>query len=286
MSFRPTTASSFDGTRLFVRARAGHVDAPVLLFCDGLGCDGFVFEPLWDELAREFEVVHFQYRGHGRSERGPRCDVSAEVFAADLLAVRRSIRRDVIVVGHSWGVQVALEAHRLDPSALHGLVLLNGTSGRATATFKNGDWLERWLPRVETWARAHPRWARRLWRSVPSDLAVGFGRLLGDISPSVRTDVIAAYFQHLSCLDVDFFLELLKASGRHDSSDHLEHVRVPALVVGGHLDSFTPIALSEKLASALPSARLVVLPDTTHLLPLEAPRVLARLIEEFATRVE
>ena len=67
--------------------------------------------------------------------------------------------------------------------------------------------------------------------------------------------------------------------------DRLNDLAGPPLVVGGRDDQiFTPEVLAEAVAAPLPGARLEIL-DCGHEIPIEQPRQLARLIDEFATEV-
>ncbi len=57
----------------------------------------------------------------------------------------------------------------------------------------------------------------------------------------------------------------------HDSRDRLGRITAPTLVLVGKDDINTPVKLSEQLATGIPDAKLVVLEDTAHSLPIEAP---------------
>src|ERR1700753_2523499 len=59
-------AGGCDGTPIYYRVR-GPVDAPAVVFCDGIGCDGYVWKYLETELAVTHRIVHWHYRGHGRT---------------------------------------------------------------------------------------------------------------------------------------------------------------------------------------------------------------------------
>ena len=54
-----------DGTRLFVEER-GEGD-PAIVLTDGIGCDGFAWRYLVPRLSERHRVVHWHFRGHGRS---------------------------------------------------------------------------------------------------------------------------------------------------------------------------------------------------------------------------
>ncbi|NNL85907.1 MAG: alpha/beta fold hydrolase, partial [Myxococcales bacterium] len=135
-----------DGTRLFYEL-LGTGDPPVIL-TDGIGCDGFAWRYLAPGLAKHHRVIHWHFRGHGRS--GPPRDperVGIEDLAADLKQIcdRLDVERPVIIA-HSMGVQVALEYYHQNPKGVAALVLMCGTFGRITTTFHGTDLLDQLLP--------------------------------------------------------------------------------------------------------------------------------------------
>lgn len=60
-----------------------------------------------------------------------------------------------------------------------------------------------------------------------------------------------------------------------------QNIRVPCLIVWGQRDKTLPAAMGYKMKDQLPDARLVVVPQSMHLLPLERPGVCAELIRNF-----
>ena len=56
------------------------------------------------------------------------------------------------------------------------------------------------------------------------------------------------------------------------------------LVIAGARDSFTPAAVSEAMAEAIPGAELEVIPGSTHLAPLEHHAEIAATIGAFLRR--
>src|SRR5438874_8807274 len=55
-----------DETPIYYRV-TGRPDGPAVVLCDGIGCDGYVWKYLERELATDHRVVHWHYRGHGRT---------------------------------------------------------------------------------------------------------------------------------------------------------------------------------------------------------------------------
>ena len=56
---------------------------------------------------------------------------------------------------------------------------------------------------------------------------------------------------------------------------------MPVLAIAGALDVSDVWLTAEHLAANAPSARAVLLPDVAHMVGMEAPAELARLIDEF-----
>ncbi len=298
---RPESAASesfahgADGTRLYFHraARLSHLgekDEPsglTAILCDGLACDGFIWKYLWDELSEQLNVAHFHYRGHGRSALPVDSEqIGVKALADDLDAVRRALGDPpVVLIGHSLGTQVLLEAYRRRPQGIAALVLLCGSFGRVTYTFKGSEMLASVLPQLIEFATRHPTVTRAIWSSVPPRVAIAVARLTGDINlGAVRLEDVEPYFQHVSIVDFELFLRMLRAAGEHSAEDILPQVRVPVLVVAGARDSFTPAAVSEAMAEAIPGAELEVIPNGTHLAPLEHHAEIAATITAFLTR--
>jgi len=64
----------------------------------------------------------------------------------------------------------------------------------------------------------------------------------------------------------------------------LREIQAPAIVVTGSADRVVRPATQTALAGALAQARLVRIPDCGHLLPMEAPDVIADLLIRAASR--
>ena len=247
-------ARAQDGTRLYLRRVAGPGKTTAIL-CDGICCDGFIYKYLWHELEPLLSVAHWNYRGHGRSSPPVDFDeVSVQAHARDLDAVRHELDDpEVILIGHSFGTQVALENYRLRSQRIVAMVFLCGSFGRVTHTFKNSDLLANLLPKLREAASRHPSLARALWSRVPPRAALKIALLTGDVdSATVNPEDIEPYFHHAADIDFPMFARMLEHAGEHSAEDLLPSVEVPVLVVAGENDSFTPPELSRRMAELMP----------------------------------
>jgi pimeloyl-ACP methyl ester carboxylesterase len=175
-----------------------------------------------------------------------------------------------VLIGHSFGTQVALEAYRSRPERIAALVLLCGSVGKVTQTFHGTDLLANVLPNLIQFVRRRPKLAQALWSRVPVKAALRVAFLAGELDPkTVRVEDIEPYFQHVAHVDFEMFLRMLAHAGEHSAEDLLSEIHVPVLVVAGDRDTFTPAHVSSAMATAIPGAELLMLPGGTHVAPLE-----------------
>jgi pimeloyl-ACP methyl ester carboxylesterase len=271
-----------DGTKLFYE-ELGQGEPPVVL-TDGIGCDGFVWRYLAPRLAQHHGVVHWHFRGHGRS--GPPIDqdqLSIEGLARDLQHVNDELNvvRPVIIA-HSMGVQVALEYCRQRPDGVGALILMCGTFGQITTTFHGTDLLSQVLPGLIRGTRMFPNVARTVWGRVPAAMAFRVacaGRELD--GTRIQQEDFQRYWEHAALMNPDVFLRTLQFAGEHDAREFLPKIEVPTLVVAAEHDTFTPMALAEEMAAAIPDAELEVIDGASHAAPVEQPDRIAERIEDF-----
>jgi pimeloyl-ACP methyl ester carboxylesterase len=289
------SVEALDGTRLFLR-RMPKRDAETspspggirAIFCDGILCDGFIWKYLWSDLAGVCDVAHWHYRGHGRSGApvdASRVDIAAH--ATDLESVRRHLGDPpCVLIGHSMGTQVALEAWRLFPDKVKGLVLVCGSYGKITQSFRGVPVLDRILPKVMDIVDKQPDLVRAIWSRLPPEMAFRAALLARDVDPeSIRREDMLPYLKHMTHVDFPMFLKMLRAAGEHSAEDWLPSVDVPVLVIAGEKDTFTPASLSEHMAAQMPKAELLMVKGGTHVAPIEQPELICASIKAFVERV-
>ncbi|WP_437937460.1 alpha/beta fold hydrolase [Sorangium sp. So ce341] len=294
---RELFAAGKDGTRIYVRYREGPGGIGSLasgvgagserltaVLCDGIACDGFIWKYLWDDLARTVNVAHWNYRGHGRSSLpvDPKA-VELRDHASDLVAVRAAIGDGpVVLFGHSMGCQVILEHLRTHREGVRGLVLICGSSGRITHHFKGTDVLAQLLPRLIEQVDAYPHIARAIWSRVPAPMALRIALLAREVDASAVTPAdLLPYMRHMVDIDFSMFLHMLRSAGEHSTLDLLPQIDLPALVIAGDRDTFTPPRLAEEMAAALPRGELMMVSGGTHVVPLERKKMVIERVEQF-----
>ncbi len=291
----PATARPLDGRGTFTRPLRGSQlfwssegqGEPTTLLCDGLGCDGFIWRYLQPALAEAERVLHWHYPGHGRSPAPADAQgVSIPTLADDAVRILDAGHvKQSVVIGHSMGVQVALEMHRRHPSRVEALVLVCGSSGHPLDTFHDTSVLRTLLPFLRRATEAAPRGVSALARAaVRSGVALELA-LLFEVNPKlVHPEDLQPYFAHFLSMDPRLFLRTMQAASEHSAEDHLSAVDVPTLVIGGDHDHFTPAWLSRRMALAIPGAELLMVPGGSHTTPLEAPAQVNAAVADFLRR--
>jgi pimeloyl-ACP methyl ester carboxylesterase len=108
----------------FIRAGLG---APPIFFVHGFACSHEDWKPQLDFFSKTHEVVACDLRGHGQTPGRPR-ECSIEHYGGDVAALVNNLElRNVVLVGHSMGCRVVLEAARLVAKRVSRVVLIDGS---------------------------------------------------------------------------------------------------------------------------------------------------------------
>src|SRR5919108_3101864 len=108
----------------FVQRGSG---APALLFVHGFACTHEDWKPQLDFFQRTNEVIACDLRGHGKTPGRPH-ECSIEHYGGDVAALVNNLElARVVLVGHSMGCRVVLEASRLIAEKVAGIVLVDGS---------------------------------------------------------------------------------------------------------------------------------------------------------------
>lgn len=176
----------------------------------------------------------------------------------------------VVVVGHSMGARVAFEIWRRWPERVQGLGLLDtgahprrdGEEGKRMALVD--------IARAKGMAAMAAEWIPPMVH--PDRLA---DRTL--IDPMVA----------MICRSTpdDFAGQQRALLDRADAEPLLPGITCPTLVACGRHDAWAPVAQHEAIAAAVPGARLAIVEDAGHMLPVEKPDDLNRLLIDWLTGI-
>ncbi len=290
MATAPTTwayaVSSIDRSPLFYESWGERGTRTPVLLCDGIGCDGYVWRYLRQDLPDRFGL-HPHYRGHGRTAAPlDPARVAIEDLADDVACVLDDAQVErAVLIGHSMGVQVALETYRRHRTRVAGLVLVCGAPSHPLKTFRGSAALEQLLPTIQKWVQRMPRAINRVTRLVlPTRLAYEIATRLEIRRELVEPADFMPYLEGMARIDARLFVAMLSAAGQHSAEDLLPEIAVPVLVVAAARDGFTPPERSRAMAAAIPQAELLEIPNASHTAPIERPHLVDWTVRDFMAR--
>lgn len=109
----------------YVRAGSG---VPPLVFVHGFTCSHSDWEPQIAHFSKRHAVAACDLRGHGATPGAP-ADVTIENFGADVAALLTELDwTNAVLVGHSMGCRVVMQAALDAPDRVGGLVLIDGSA--------------------------------------------------------------------------------------------------------------------------------------------------------------
>jgi 3-oxoadipate enol-lactonase len=245
-----------------------------LVLISGLGYSLWQWHRMVPLLAEHFQVVTFDNRGVGQSDK-PAGPYTAGMLAADTVGLLDALNIEkAVVLGHSMGGFIA-QSMALDfPQRVEKLILCSTNFGgphHAPVTpeamkvladvtsdpltrFKNGlsvstapGWAEKNPQMIEEWIR---------WR--------------------VANPIEPAHYQAQMAIG----LSLMREAAAFE--DKLPRLNVPTLILFGAHDKVVPPANADLLAQKIAGSQVVIFPDAGHFFPMEIPEAASRVITDFA----
>jgi pimeloyl-ACP methyl ester carboxylesterase len=247
---------------------------PVLLL-SGLGGVGRSWGPQIDRFAADYHVVLPDQRGTGRTTRA-RTGYTTSQLAADAAAVVDHLDLGPVhVVGSSTGGAIAQFLALDRPDLVRSLTLASSFA------FFDAYLAREFAVRrkmVEQWGRRDALEAFSLFLFSP--------RFTADHPDSVTAWIDAASRAPYSDDDRRIDLQRIDMVAAHDTRDRLGEIDKPTLVVSGDHNACTTLHQSERLAAAIPGARLAVLAGGGELIEREQDHEFFEVVRSFIDGVE
>ena len=251
-------ARSFDGAHIAYEVLGASGTSLVLVH--GWCCDRTYWDGQFAPLANRWRVVRLDLAGHGQSGSG-RTDWSMAAFGADVSAVVSATGlTDAILVGHSMGADVVLEAARLMKGRVRGLV-----------------WVDQYtqLSTFMSEARVQERIAPFRANFIETTRAF----IQRTFSPASGSRLIESVAAHLSSAPESIALAALEATWNHGRSvpTLLAELDLPVVAINAEHPS------NDSLSMKRHGVEVLLMPDVGHFPMLEKPTdfnaCLARAVE-------
>lgn len=227
-----------------------------VVFVHGHPFDQSMWDAQVEALSWKYRVITLDLRGYGASEVPEADATTLETMATDVRALLDNLQvRRAVVVGLSMGGQVAMAFAEMFPARLAGLVL--------AATFAEAETLDGVVAR-----RAMAERFEREGSVLPGGEMVP--KLLAAASVKRDPALAVKVFTMIAHAPAAGAAAALRGRAlRKDYIATLRGVSVPALIVVGTEDRFSPLERALRMQEVIPGARLEVFEGVGHLLNLE-----------------
>ena len=272
-------------TGLQVHVKAAGQGDPTLVLLHGFAASLFSWHQVLEPLSGAGSVVAFDRAAFGLTSRplpgewsganpySAQSQVNMTIGLMDLRGVNQAV-----LVGHSAGGTIAALTALQHPERVQALVLVD------PAIYRGARGTPAWLCsllRTPQLRRLGPLVVRRLPSQGTRMIALAWH------DPAKATpEVLAGYTKPLRAENWDRALwEFTLATGSFDLPARLAEITVPVLVVTGDDDRVIPTEQSVRLASELPNARLVVVPECGHIPQEEQPEAFVQATLSFVSEL-
>ena len=249
------SAPSADG--ILIHYHAEGQGEPVLLFVHCWSCSSAFWEEQVKYFAPTHRVVTLDLAGHGASGMG-RKRYTIEAFGQDVRAVAEALDlKKVVLIGHSMGGPVALEAARLMPDRVVGLVPID--------TLQDADMhptpqqLDSFL---DAFKKDFPTATRNLVRQI--------------VPPTADTKIVASIADHMAGASSEVGISAMQEMFAYDVPAALRAVKVPIKAINSGMRP-TRLEVNRRYA---PQFDALIMPNVGHFPMLESPDAFNRTLEQ------
>jgi len=256
-----------NGVELFYEDTGG-TEEPIL-FSHGLLWNTSLFAPQVAALKDRYRCIAYDHRGQGRSADADGSEIGMDLLTQDAVALIGALNLGKVhFCGLSMGGFVGMRLAARFPHLVRSLILCE-TSAEAepegnVPKYKQLNFVARWLGLRFVSAQVLP---------------ILFGNT--SLTDARRAAEKAAWKKQLSGNRRSIWRAVNGVLNRSAVVDELARISAPTLVVVGEEDVATTPAKAERIANAIPNARLVRIPRAGHSSTVEQPAAVNAAIEQF-----
>jgi pimeloyl-ACP methyl ester carboxylesterase len=236
--------------------RDGDANRPPVILIHGAGGNYLTWHPYLRRLQDE-TIYALDLPAHGESPGEGRRSIRD--YADDVLRFLDAAKiQRAVFGGLSMGGAVALTLALDRPQRAAGLALIGGgakmhVAGSILETAGNSETFEAAVETINA----------------------------NCFSPNASPDLVRLSKQQMLKMQPSVLLDDFLACHRFDVTGRLAEIQTPTLILCGALDKMMPPKFSESLRDGIPNARLRIVENAGHMLPLEQPQAVAEALRLF-----
>lgn len=235
-----------------------------IIFIHGLGSSAIDWKAQVDYFSKNYQVITFDLRGHGRSEKvsGP---YNVSQFAKDTVCILEKLNiRHVHVVGVSLGGMIGLHLAVYYPGIVKSLTIVNSPSEFTVKTIKDGFqvFVRFFIIKIMGMKWMGKFLSHRLFPKPEQE--------------EIRKELAERWAQN----DSKAYWKATKSLINWNITNELDKINCPTLIVGAEFDYF-PVQQKKLLASRIKNAQLKIIHDSRHGTPLDQPEIFNQVVSDF-----
>ena len=245
------------GDTRFAYAVHGATSGPWVVMSSSLGADHRMWRQQLPALEKDFRVLVYDHRGHGRSTVGDRGTTwSMDTLVADVVALMDALAIDTAAfVGLSLGGAAGLGVALSQPARLTSLMCCCARADAPEA------YREFWCERASSVKRD----------GVGVVVASTLERWFTDDARHIDDGLLGEAMAMLTTTSREGYVGAATALTTLDYLGRLAEIRVPTLFLAGECDEAIPAEVMRAMSERTPDSRFATIADAAHLANVERP---------------
>ncbi|RYM01741.1 alpha/beta hydrolase [Sporolactobacillus sp. THM7-7] len=256
-----------DDYQLYYNYRCTDQNNPTLLFIHDLSVDLTTWKLLIDELNATFNVLTYDYFGHGRTTASAAL-ISLEQLFREIHALIQTLQlKKLHIIGSGFSGVLAFLYAKHDLRYVQSLIFMS---------------VPFYLPK-----EMYHKELQSMIRLLLVDRSL-FARkiVIENVHPVTdrKAALIMNAVRRISRKNFEHMITILTNqtfSERFSLIPQLGHMKIPCFILHGEFDPLFPANLSVVCATQIPNGRGLIIPEASHLMELDQPRMVAHFLNLF-----
>jgi pimeloyl-ACP methyl ester carboxylesterase len=259
----------FESKKLYYRTNEFKPDRQTVVFVHGLSGSSSAWLPYERDFENTFNILSFDLRGHGKSEKPKQYeDYKIEDFADDLHALTQYLKLNkFVLIGHSFGCLVVLAFLQKNQKEVSKVIFLS-------PNYAVGKMVSAQI--ISPFVSAGIALLKRLPFSARAGTHVDYSKY-----PNTGDWNIPRMIADVGNTSIQVYLYATRQSYEFDGEAFLGKITIPTLIIHGGKDTIFPVQYGKALADKIPGAKLVLLENADHILVLNKVHELSAEIKKF-----
>ncbi|MBQ0757248.1 MAG: alpha/beta fold hydrolase [Amphritea sp.] len=239
-----------------------------VVFVHGVGAHLQGWDGIIKALNGSVTSLRYDLRGHGESERVPG-PYELQELVDDLLGlVAEQGWERFHLVGFSLGGLIAQAYALRFPQQLHSLTIISSVTDRTP------EEQEKVTMRADTLAEGR----------ADKHMAAAVNRWFSDQFIAANPDIVQSRVQRSLNNDPQCYAAAYRVLAESDLADQLYRISCPTLIMTGEEDAGSTPRMAQVMGERIPDSEVHILPKLKHGVLLEAPEMIAGILQQFYRR--